>query len=77
MLLKGGEMERRIEFNNFYKFEKLKLIMNIESVLGPPEHPFSDEIEKEREMQRTEELKPILDELNYWRYKSLYALVII
>ncbi|MEK6935538.1 MAG: hypothetical protein AABW67_02030 [Nanoarchaeota archaeon] len=46
-------------------------------ILVGPYHPFSDEEEKERERERVRQLKPILDELERWRYESLHAPIYI
>jgi len=45
--------------------------------ISGPEHPFSMEEERAEERKRTEELKPILDGLDSWRYESLWAPFII
>ena len=48
-----------------------------ESVILKEEHPFSEEEERFAERKRVEELRPILDELDYWRRRSLYAPIVI
>ena len=45
--------------------------------IGPAERPFSIEEERAEERKRTEELKPIFDGLDSWRYESLWAPIII
>ena len=42
-------------------------------VISGPHHPFSDEEELDRERKRTEELRPVLDELERHRAESLYG----
>tara|TARA_Y100000310_G_scaffold5449_1_gene6377 strand:+ start:10786 stop:10953 length:168 start_codon:yes stop_codon:yes gene_type:complete len=45
-------------------------------IIGPHQ-PFSDQVERRREIERMKEIKPVLDYLENWRYESLHARIII